>query len=125
MASLAGRAVRVGHTFSRTLGTELLPSDATRRIYLGSLAAGCAILESRKERLRRDVLRSGFYRRSGWTEIGGILGKGWVTQGMAVLLYGGGLLAGLPRARKAGLLVAESYAVAQTTAAILNFVVAE
>lgn len=114
-----------GRTLSRTLRAEIQPDDAARRAYLGSLAAVCALLEPQKERLRRDVLGSDLYRRSGWTEIGGTLGKGWVTQGAAVLLYGGGLLAGLPRAREAGLLVAESYAAAQTTAAISNFVVSE
>jgi len=114
----------VGRTFSR-LRTELPPEDAARRIYLGSLAAVSAVLASRKEPLRRDVLRSALYRWSGWTEIGGILGKGWVAQGAAVLLYGGGLLADRPRVRRAGLLVAESYAAAQAAAAILNFVVSE
>jgi hypothetical protein len=114
-----------GRTLSRALRAELPPGDTARRLYLGALATLSAVLASWKERLRREVLSSDLYRRSGWTEIGGVLGKGWVAHAAAVLLYGGGLLAGRPRLRKAGLLVAESHAAAQAAAAILNFVVSE
>ena len=115
----------MGRTLSRTVRTELLPDDTARWAYLGSLAVVSGYLETQKERLRRDVLTSGFYRRSGWTDIGGQLGQGRIVQGAAVLLYGGGLLADQPRVRQTGLLLAESYAVAQTTASLLNFVVSE
>jgi len=115
----------VGRTLSRTVCTELLPDDAAKWIYLGSLAAVSAYLESHKEELRQEALDSGFAESSGWTDVGGQLGKGQVTQAAALLLYGGGLLSGQPRARETGLLLAESYAVAQTTAGLINFVFAE
>ena len=124
-SALRGDFHLVDWTLSRTVRTELLPDDAAGWTYLGSLAAVSVYLESQKERLRQDVLRSGFDRRSGWTDVGGELGKGRLTQAAAALLYGGGLLGGQPRARLTGLLLAESYAAAQTTAGLLNFVVAE
>ena len=124
-SALRGDFHLVGRTLSRNLRSELLPDDGARWTYLGSLAAVSAYLESDKERLRQDVLRSGFDRRSGWTDVGGELGKGRVTQAAAALLYGGGLLAGQPRVRQTGLLLAESYATAQTTAGLLNYVVSE
>jgi hypothetical protein len=122
-SALHGDFHLVGHTLSRTIRTELLPDDAARWTYLGSLAAVSAYLESQKERLRQDVLDSNAER--GWTDVGGELGKGRLTQAAAVLLYGGGLLAGQPRVRHTGLLLAESYAAAQTTAGLLNYVVSE
>lgn len=124
-SALRGDFHLVGRTLSRTLRTELLPDGAARWTYLGSLAAVSAALESQKERLRRDVLHSGFARRSGWTDVGGEIGKGRVTQAAAAVLYGGGLLGDLPRVRETGLLLGESYATAQTTAGLLNYVVSE
>jgi hypothetical protein len=123
--ALRGDFHLVDRTLSRTVRTELLPDDAARWTYLGSLAVVSAYLESQKGRLRQDVLRSRFASSSGWTDIGGQLGKGRVTQAAAAILYGGGLLSARPRARETGLLLAESYAAAQTTAGLLNFVVAE
>lgn len=115
----------VDRTLVHTLRAELVPDDAARWSYLGGLAALSFSLESQKERLREEVLDSGFARTSGWTDFGGQIGKGRVTQEAAVLLYGGGLLGNLPRVRETGLLLAESYATAQATAGLLNFVVSE
>lgn len=124
-SALRGDFHLVGRTLSHTLRSELLPDDAARWTYVGSLAAVSACLASQKERLRQDVLRSDFNHDSGWTDVGGELGKGQITQAVAALLYGGGLLAGQPRVRQTGLLLAESYAAAQTTAGLLSYVVSE
>ena len=124
-STLRGDFHLVGRTLSRTVRSELVPDDEARWAYLGSLAVVSGYLESQKERLRQDVQTSGFARHSGWTDIGGQLGQGRITQGAAVLLYGGGLLGDSPRVRQTGLLLAESYAMAQTTASLLNFVVSE
>ena len=115
----------VGRTLSRTVRSELVPNDAARWTYLGGLALVSGYLESQKERLRRDVQTSGFARHSGWTDFGGQVGQGRIVQGSAVLLYGGGLLGGNTRVRQTGLLLAESYAMAQTTASLLNFTFSE
>jgi hypothetical protein len=115
----------VVRTFSLAVHTELPPRSAGQRTYLGVLAAASALLETRKEQLRQDVLRSSLARHTGWTDVGGQLGQGRVTQGLALLFYGGGLFADLPRARETGLLLGESYAAAQVTAGALNFVFSE
>jgi len=124
-STLRGDFHLVDRTLASALRSELLPDDAARWTYLGSLAVVAASLESRKERLRQEVLGSDFTRDSGWTDVGGQIGKGRVTQAAAALLYGGGLLGDLPRMRETGLLLAESYAVAQTSAGLLNFAVSE
>jgi hypothetical protein len=124
-STLQGDFHLIDRTLASTLRTELLPGDAPRWAYLGSLAVVSAYLESQKERLRQDVLQSGFARTSGWTDFGGQIGKGRVTQEAALLLYGGGLLGDLPRVRETGLLLAESYATTQATAGLLSFVVSE
>ena len=115
----------MGRTFSLAARSELPPHTAGQWAYLGGLAATSAYLETRKEPIRRDVLRSSLIRRTGWTEIGGQLGQGRVTQTAALLLYGSGLFADLPRTRETGLLLTESYAAAQVAAGALNFVFSE
>jgi hypothetical protein len=124
-STLAEDGHEIVHTFSLASRIELPPRSAGQWTYLGVLAAASAVLESRKEQLRQDVLRSGLARDTGWTDIGGQLGQGRVTQGLALLFYGGGLFADLPRARETGLLLGESYAAAQVTAGALNFVFSE
>lgn len=115
----------IGRTLSRTIRQEIVPNDAAKWTYLGSLAVVSGVLESQKERIRQDVLRSSFDRHSGWTDFGGQVGQGRITQGAAVLLYGGGLVSGEPRVRQTGLLLGESYAMAQVSASLLNFVFSE
>jgi hypothetical protein len=124
-STLRGDVHLVGGTLSRTVRVEIVPDNAAKWTYLGSLAVVSAILESRKEQLRRDVLTSSFARHSGWTDFGGQVGQGRITQGAAVLLYGGGLLGDNTPVRQTGLLLGESYAMAQIGAGILNFTFSE
>lgn len=124
-SSSRGDARLVEATLSRAVRQEIVPNDAAKWTYLGSLAVVSGVLESQKERIRQDVLRSSFDRHSGWTDFGGQVGQGRITQGAAVLLYGGGLASGEPQVRQTGLLLGESYAMAQIGAGVLNFTFSE
>jgi hypothetical protein len=125
LSTLGGDAGAAGRTFSLFVRREVWPRDAGQLVYLGSLAGASAILEHDKEALRRDVLRSSFYRHSRWTQIGGTLGLTRVGYGAAAALYLGGLVAGEPEVRRTGMLMAESLLVAQGVAGAVSFAVSE
>ncbi|HVR09989.1 MAG TPA: hypothetical protein VMW75_18235 [Thermoanaerobaculia bacterium] len=125
LSTLGGDAQAAGRTFSLFVRREVWPRSAGQLVYLGSLAGVSAILEHDKEALRRDVLRSSFYRHSHWTQIGGTLGLTRVGYGAAGALYLGGLAIGEPEVRRTGMLMAESLLVAQGVAGAVNFAVSE
>jgi hypothetical protein len=113
-----------GRTLAGTV-RELPPRTATQWTYLGSLALASAVLENRKEEIRRQVLRSSAFRHSHWTEIGGQLGLSRNAEIAAAGLYAAGLTADLPRTRETGLLLGESLLAAQAGTGVLNFVFSE
>ena len=125
LATLAGDGRAGARTFSLFLRREVWPRRAGQFVYLGALAGTSAILESHKENLRRDVLRSAFYRHSHWTQIGGTLGLTRAGYGAAAALYLGGLAAGETEIRRTGLLMAESLLLAQGVAGAVTFGVSE
>jgi hypothetical protein len=125
LPALGGDARAAGRTFSLFVRSEVWPLRSGQLVYLGSLAGVSAILEHDKEALRRDVLRSSFYRHSHWTQIGGTLGLTRVGYGAAAAFYLGGLAAGEPEVRRTGMLMAESLLVAQGVAGAVNFAVSE
>jgi hypothetical protein len=125
LSTLGGDARSAGRTFSLFVRREVWPRGAGQLLYLGGLAGASAILEAHKESLRRDVLRSAFYRHSHWTQVGGTLGLTRVTYGVAAAFYLGGLAAGQDEARRTGLLLAESVLVAQGVAGAVSFAVSE
>jgi hypothetical protein len=125
LSTLGGDARIAGRTFSLFARREVWPRGAGQLLYLGGLAGASAVLEARKESLRRDVLRSAFYRHSHWTQVGGTLGLTRVTYGVAAAFYLGGLAAGQDEARRTGLLLAESVLLAQGVAGAVNFAVSE
>jgi len=114
-----------GRTLWRTVRVEAPPRRRGQWIYLVALAGASAALEAHKEEIRRDVLRSSFYRHSAWTDFAGQAGMGKYSEGLTALLYGGGLFARAPAVRQTGLELGESLLVAQAGTAILNFVFSE
>jgi len=125
LGELGGDARAAGRSFSLLVRREVWPRTFGRAAYLGGLAGASAILEAHKEALRRDVLRSAFYRHSHWTQIGGTLGLTRVGYGAAAAFYLGGLAAGRTEVRRTGLLLAESLLLAQGVAGAVNFAVSE
>jgi hypothetical protein len=114
-----------GRTLWRTVRVEAPPRRRGQWSYLVALAGAAAALEGHKEEIRRDVLRSSFYRHSAWTDFAGQAGMGKYSEGLTALLYGGGLFTGAPAVRQTGLELGESLLVAQTGTAVLNFVFSE
>ncbi|HEY6320454.1 MAG TPA: hypothetical protein VJA16_02720 [Thermoanaerobaculia bacterium] len=114
-----------GWTLWRTVRVEAPPRRRGQWIYLVALAGASAALEAHKEEIRRDVLRSSFYRHSAWTDFAGQAGMGKYSEGLTALLYGGGLFARAPAVRQTGLELGESLLVAQAGTAMLNFVFSE
>ena len=114
-----------GRTLWRTARVEAPPRRRGQWIYLAALAGAAAALEAHKEEIRRDVLRSSFYRHSAWTDFAGQAGMGKYSEGLTALLYGGGLFARAPAVRQTGLELGESLLVAQAGTSILNFVFSE
>jgi hypothetical protein len=113
-----------GRTLAGTV-RELPPRTPAEWTYLGALTGVSAVLENRKEEIRRQVLRSSAFRHSHWTEIGGQLGLSRNAEIAAAGLYVTGLAAGLPRTRETGLLLGESLLAAQAGTGVLNFVFSE
>jgi hypothetical protein len=113
-----------GRTLAGTV-RELPPRTPAEWTYLGALAGVSAVLENRKEEIRRQVLRSSAFRHSHWTEIGGQLGLSRNAEIAAAGLYVTGLATGLPRTRETGLLLGESLLAAQAGTGVLNFVFSE
>jgi len=124
-ATFWGDVQGAGRTLWRTVRVEVVPRRRGQWIYLVALAGGAAALEANKEQIRRDVLRSSFYRHSAWTDFAGQAGMGKYAEGLTALLYGGGLFANAPAVRQTGLQLGESLLVAQAGTSILNFVFSE
>jgi hypothetical protein len=125
LPALGSDARAAGRSFALFVRQEVWPRSAAQFLYLGGLAGASALLESDKEALRRDVLRSAFYRHSHWTQIGGTLGLTRAGYGAAAAFYLGGLAAGQLEVRRTGLLMAESLLLAQGVAGAVNFAVSE
>jgi hypothetical protein len=124
-AALGGDARAAGRSFALFVTREVWPRHSGQFLYLGGLAGASALLESDKEALRRDVLRSSFYRHSHWAQIGGTLGLTRAGYGAAAAFYLGGLAAGQLEVRRTGMLMAESLLLAQGVAGAVNFAVSE
>lgn len=125
LAAVGSDARAAGRAFSLFVRREVWPRRAGQFLYLGGLAGVSALLESDKETLRRDVLRSSFYRHSHWTQIGGTLGLTRVGYGAAAAVYLGGLAAGDLEVRRTGLLMAESLLLSQGVAGAVTYAVSE
>jgi hypothetical protein len=125
LPALGADARAAGRSFAVLVKREAWPRSAAQYLYLGGLAGASALLEADKEALRRDVLRSSFYRHSHWTQIGGTLGLTRAGYGAAAAFYLGGLAAGQLEVRRTGLLMAESLLLAQGVAGAVNFAVSE
>jgi hypothetical protein len=125
LPALGSDARAAGRAFSLFVRGEVWPRRAGQFFYLGGLAGVSALLESDKETLRRDVLRSSFVRHSHWTQIGGTLGLTRVGYGAAAAVYLGGLAAGDLEVRRTGLLMAESVLLSQGVAGAVTYAVSE
>jgi hypothetical protein len=124
-ARLGDDARQVGRTLARTVIHEVVPRDLGWGGYLLGLGAGSWVLESHKEQIRRDVLRSAFARHSGWTDAGDQFGRSHTIEGLAAVTYISGFVARSPGWRDTGLLLAESTLVAQAGTGAINFAVSE
>ncbi|MBW8874328.1 MAG: hypothetical protein JF614_05150 [Acidobacteria bacterium] len=125
LATLGSDLKGAGRDLAGAAVHEVPPHSAEQWTYLGGLAVSSAYLETRKEDLRRQVLRSSLFRNSGWTEVGGQIGLSRNVELAAATFYTVGLLGDLPRTRETGLLMGESILASQTTTGLLKFVFSE
>ena len=125
LATLGNDLRGAGRDLAGAAVHEVTPHSPGQWAFLGGLAASSAYLETRKEDLRREVLRSHWFRNSGWTDIGGQIGLSRTVELFSATLYTAGLLGDMPRIRETGLLMGESLLASQTATGLLKFVFSE
>jgi hypothetical protein len=125
LATLGNDLRGAGRDLAGAAVHEVPPHTPGQWAYLGGLAVTSAYLETRKEDLRREVLRSHLFRNSGWTDIGGQIGLSRTVELFSATLYTTGLLGNLPRTRETGLLMGESLLASQTATGLLKLVFSE
>jgi hypothetical protein len=125
LATLGSDLKGAGRDLAGAAMHEVPPHSPEQWAYLGGLAASSAYLETRKEDLRRQVLRSSLFRNSGWTDIGGQIGLSRNVELAAASFYAVGLAEDLPRTRETGLLLGESILASQAATGVLKFVFSE